>query len=370
MSELIKYLESFSTPEEAVNSITEELGVKVKHYPEEDLYVFNYSQIDSPKAHPVVMDCRGAILEFDNGWKYVCRPFKRFFNYGEAPDTLTDFSFNRSEVFEKVDGSLIKIYRWRGEWRIATRGTAFAETENNLGLIFYEMVLDAFGLSLNEFHALAEWNLTREMTHLFELVHKDNRIVTPYENNEMVYLGSVDNDTGEFSFGQCLFGNSREAASFFLDSFDSCVEASKSLSGLEEGYVVRDMKSGQAVKIKSPLYVAAHHLRGELGLTPKKIAKLVVTNETEEYLRYFPEDHEKIYHYAFAWQHVRSEAVAFFYRANLDTETQKEFAMAVKDHRLSGAMFTARKAEKGLLHAIDNMRESAKIDILLGAIDD
>ncbi len=36
-------------------------------------------------------------------------------------------------------------------------------------------------------------------------------------------------------------------------------------------------------KIKSPSYVAIHHLRGE-GLCPKKIAELILINETDEYL--------------------------------------------------------------------------------------
>ena len=47
---------------EGVVSLESEFGIQVKEYPEEGLYVFNYSQIESPKMHPIVMECRGLIL--------------------------------------------------------------------------------------------------------------------------------------------------------------------------------------------------------------------------------------------------------------------------------------------------------------------
>jgi hypothetical protein len=44
----------------------------------------NYDQIESAKAHPVVMECRGLILSYPHG-EVVARSFDRFFNYGEVP---------------------------------------------------------------------------------------------------------------------------------------------------------------------------------------------------------------------------------------------------------------------------------------------
>ncbi len=62
-----------------------EFAIKSKLY-EEGLIVLNYDQIYSaPKAHPIVVECRGLILDTD--FNVVSRSLDRFFNYGEQPDT-------------------------------------------------------------------------------------------------------------------------------------------------------------------------------------------------------------------------------------------------------------------------------------------
>ena len=271
MSALINYLNKFSSPDLAMAAITKELGIKVKEY-DDGLVVFNYSQIDSPKTDEVVRECRGAILRYEDGeWYFYCRPFKRFYNYGEAPETMEGFDWSKAEGYEKADGSLIKIYmNPSNEWNIATRGTAYAESENYTGQVFRDMVLDAFGLTEEEFQREANKNLYMGETHLYEFTSPDNRVVTPYEKPEMVYLGSVDNDLGDFGFTAGLVGNCREVKRFYLGSPEDFIAAASELDGLQEGFVVRDLVSGQAVKIKAPLYVAAHHMRGDYGLTPKK----------------------------------------------------------------------------------------------------
>lgn len=367
MSELIKFLSSFDTPDDALSAIQEELGIKVKVY-DSGLTVFNYSQIDSPKMNPVVRECRGVILRCDrknNEWYFVCRTFNRFFNYGEAPETLTDFDLTRCVMMEKADGSLIKVYRDKGRWFIGTRGTAYAESENYTGELFCDLVLDSFGFSESEFISYTEDYLPRGMTHMYEFTSPDNRVVTPYTKSEMVYLGSVDNDTGAISsVEQCVFGVCREAEEFDISSMEDCVEASKELKDLQEGYVVRDLQSGQMVKVKSPLYVAAHHLRGDVGLTPKKIAKLVVTNETAEYLKYFPEDTTKVQLVDDQWQVIQG-FINNVWLCDKDIESQKEFALAVKDLPYQGVLFRARKESSDPIKVLHSMPESYKMKLLI-----
>ena len=62
--------------------IGEELGISAYEHPTLPLVGFKYSQIDSPKTHPVVRASRGTVLE-KGTWKLVAHPFTRFFNYGE-----------------------------------------------------------------------------------------------------------------------------------------------------------------------------------------------------------------------------------------------------------------------------------------------
>lgn len=72
---------------EPLKCLEVELGIKCKRHPRyPNLILFVYDQIDSPKVHPIVRSARGHILDEDNNWEHVCRPFDRFLNWGEAVD--------------------------------------------------------------------------------------------------------------------------------------------------------------------------------------------------------------------------------------------------------------------------------------------
>lgn len=81
--EVQKYLRSGKTLEQ----LTSELGIKVTHHSSDPLVILNYCQIDSPKFHPITLECRGLVLE-KQSWNIVARSFKRFFNFGEENPSL------------------------------------------------------------------------------------------------------------------------------------------------------------------------------------------------------------------------------------------------------------------------------------------
>ncbi len=366
----IPYLANYLN-ENGIQAI-EELGIRVKYYPYEGIYVFNYSQIDSPKTHPVVRDSRGTIMKFygpHTGWKYIARTFERFFNYGEAPEVLDNFIFSRSSVMEKADGSMIKMWFCpdRERWFIGTRGTAYAEAENQEGKSFFDMVVDCFG-NIFDFEDWASFNLDKNETHIFEFISPYNRIVTPYSKSELVYLGSVNNEYGSLTLHEDISDTSpykciRHAKTYDTSSIEACVDASKSLPDLEEGYVVRDLVSGQMVKIKSPTYVAAHHARGDYGLTPKTCRELVVTNEIDEYLKYFPDDEQKLEPYINAWE-VLECGIAIDYSDFSDIVDQKDFASKVKHLIYSGVLFKARSHKKDPVLVLHDQPKKYKMQLL------
>lgn len=91
--------------ENGPDALIKTFGVYYKQHPKyPNLYQFTYDQIeaDAHKAHPVVRQSRGIILDKDNDWKVVARPFDRFFNVGEACAAPVDWKTSR--VQEKVDG--------------------------------------------------------------------------------------------------------------------------------------------------------------------------------------------------------------------------------------------------------------------------
>ena len=231
--------------------LKEELGIKYKLYEVEgkELIVLNYCQIDSPKTHPIVIECRGTILEkTEDGIQVVCKPFDRFFNYGEALNVTEDFQLSRAEVLEKVDGSLIKVYYWNGSWRIATRGTAFAESENYTGKVFLDMVLETLGFSsLEELSDRLDGHLFHGYTYLFEFISPENRIVTPYKSSELVFLGAVCNELyieypyteNEFGWINSLIGNVSDSirAPKVFTTYDEKHKLMEQVKGLDEGFV-------------------------------------------------------------------------------------------------------------------------------------
>lgn len=356
------------------NALTEQLGISVKFV--DDLVLLNYNQIDSPKTHPIVIECRSLILN-----KYtlqvVSRSFDRFFNLGEAQNVMPVIDWSKAEVFEKVDGSLIKIYNHAGKWQIATRGTAYAESDcMGHGITFRELVFKALGVDDEaEFQELMKRaHLDVNMTYIFELTSVENRVVRHYTGYNLHFLASRYNDW-KYSYtsrderdwlmsGDCILsGKIKFAKRFNFTSETAAVESAANLKDLDEGYIV--YQDGVPIcKIKSPAYVAVHHIRGE-GLNPKRISQLVLSGESDEYLSYFPDDEVVIEPYVQAYGVMLTD-MRDAYRATKHIEDQKEFALAVAKHKFKGVLFTARSQGIDWFNAFEAQRDSFKIDLLKG----
>ena len=352
--------------------LAEEFSIKSTIYPDDGLVILNYSQIESPKSHPIVIECRSLILN-SHTYGVVSRKYDRFFNYGECPEYYADFDISSSYTFTKEDGSLIGVYynNFTSTWEISTRSLAKAEGDHISGGTFREKVLNAFGYE-NEQHFQDYMNEKGawENTYIFEYCGPSNRIVTRYENEEMVLTGIRSNVNGawfppeimerfasEFRFAGL---NVRAVKSYPLNSYDDVLEAIKNLPTLAEGYVCFDPVSGKRVKIKNPSYVAIHGLRENGALSMKKVYTLVLMNEQEEYLAYFPEDREAfapainqisefIRHLEMSWMFVD------------DVTDQKQFALLVKNLRGSGCFFEAKKKGTTPMHVFNEMDMNKKL---------
>lgn len=359
--EVIKFLQEHQAN---FGKLTEVYGIKVKDYLEHGLVVLNYDQIDSPKMEPVVQECRGLILTYD--LKVVCRPFDRFFNYGEAGTDAYDFT--GYTFHQKLDGSLIKVYYWQGMWRIATRGTAFAESAvGDHGITFEELALKAFGCtSLTEFDDKLRNTLqfNASMTYLFELTAPENRIVTPYAEAFATLLAVRESITGKYfptkyvrSFG--MFKHNKTEEGYTIQEI---VKKADSLKNLEEGFVGYDKDGVPRVKVKSAAYVAVHCFKSE-GLNVKRCCELVLTGEEEEYLTYFPEDHPIIAPYSEALNNLLEQTESA-YKTHRSIEDQKAFALAVKDYVFKGVLFTARKYNISTTEAFHKGTIQSKVELL------
>jgi T4 RnlA family RNA ligase len=350
--------------EGGLKALTEQFAICVKKV--DDLLVLNYNQIDSPKTHPIVMECRSLILEAET-LKVVSRSFDRFFNLGEALNVMPDIDWNKAVAYEKVDGSLIKIYEHNGRWNISTKGTAYGESDcMGYGITFAELVYQALGIDDDEtFQDLChQADLWHGNTYIFELTSVENRVVKRYEGYKLHYLACRVNATGEYDENEkrhALQLGAYEIKEYCFDTPEECIRTARELKDLDEGYVV--YQDGVPIaKIKSPAYVAVHHIRGE-GLNPKRVMQLVLTNEQEEYLQYFPEDRNVIQPYIDAKCKLDLHLVEA-YNAIKWIDNQKEYALAAKKYPFQSALFSARAKNLCITVSFNDQRDTYKMDVL------
>jgi len=354
------YLRTFG-----LEKLQTELGIKVKVYEDEGLMVLNYSQIDSPKSHPVVVECRGLILDLD--FNVISRSMDRFFNLGEVPESQVCIDMQKAVCFQKVDGSLIRIYNHKGIWHIATRGMAFAEaTVNGFNVTFRELVLKALEMTNEEFQISCNDIFDKDVTYICEITSVENRCVKAYNGYTLWYLTTRNNQTFKYvdAKGRCeLFGMSLPEK-YTFDSIESCKEVVNNLKNLDEGYVL--YQDGVPIcKIKSPAYCAVHLLRGE-GLNPKRVCELVLTGEQEEYLVYFPEDRAFVQEYVDKYNSIMQE-LELNYAAYRTIQDQKEFALSIRSVQGNSLLFVARKMNISVKEAFKLMPDAAKLKMLMGS---
>jgi hypothetical protein len=377
----IDILNKFANPSEAVEHLKTTYGInsKVEEYSAGKLYLLDYDQINSPKTDPIVIECRSLILGWTDyeGFFPISRKFDRFFNYGEAIEYYTDFNINNAVVMEKADGSICGVYYnpFTDRWDISTRGMPFASGEHVLGGTFRDKILDAFGVTEENFQQIMEWGFSREWTFIFEYCSPENRIVTKYESPIMVFLGATRTDgvqcDPQYQYGYLVSTfnmkmNVRSAKKydFEKDFLNLCNEAN-SLPNMEEGFVLYDHQSGKRVKIKSSAYLVAHRLRGNDPVpTRKNMLELVLSGETSEFLIYFPEWTELV-------DGLQKEVDDFMvsmdytYSAYRHLESQKDFALSIKGLYGSGFLFNARKLGITPKEAFDRAELTTKIKIFL-----
>jgi len=352
--EVIKYLKTNS-----LDDLASEFGIKYKGY-QNGLVVLNYDQINSPKFHPIVRECRGLIIDLYT-MSPVSRTFDRFFNLNENPND--DFDPNLLvRVEEKADGSLMSVYWHDDRWNVASRGSAYAEGETPAGITFEGVFLDTIGVYLDEFMK----NMSKNRSYTFELCSIYNKVVKLYET-PVVYLLNVFD-----------FTTNKELNSFIVDNIakflnvkrpivynikmGDVVKSFEEFPATEEGYVLIDA-NGNRVKAKNPAYVNLHHLKGNGAITPKRIADVVFNGETDEVLEYFPEYREFFEPYQKAYDMLKSDIVDKHHLLNQLNLDQKQFALSIGHLFYKGILFSMRKGLT-LDEAFGKMSKSSRAGLL------
>ena len=347
MLEVQKYLRGGKTPEQ----LQEELGIKSYRHPDLPLVGFKYNQIDSPRSDPIVRECRGIVLH-DPTWNVIAKPFDRFFNVGEFEDEFKKFDWSNFTVTDKVDGSLAIVYHYE-HWHMNTSGSFGLGILGPYDGTWRELFQEACGVNpLGEtiFHKLEQRRM-HDYTLMFELCSPYNKVVARHPNPTVYLLGATKKVGNQWvdlqeeavdQIAKCL-GVDRPNR-HVLHHHDAIHDFLISMSDSDptyEGVILRDRDSRW--KWKTSTYVALHHLKDNGNiLSPKRLVPLVLAGEVGETVAYLPEVTSALERVQEILDTAFHEMMALW-NDNENLESQKDFAMAVKHHKLASLLFKCRK---------------------------
>ena len=327
-----------------LDDLTAELGIKVSRHDTLPLVILNYNQIESPKTHPIVRECRALVLHADSK-DVVAKSFNRFFNWGEVQDEQGSFDFSDFIVQSKEDGSLVVLYFFDGEWHANTRGSFAVDNMEFQSFTWRDAFCKALGITgLSELKG----KLDEGVSYICEFCSPWNKIVRRYDQPQMYLLtafrGVVEllpEEVDELAGG--LFIRPQRYNFCSIEEIQSFLQEQAANDATFEGVVIRD-RHGNRWKIKSATYLGLHKLRGEGDniWNPKHLLPFILGGEEDELLTYFPEVRSFFFE-------LKAQVLTH-YAGLLETwgdhrhvVDQKEFALLVKDKPFASVLFSVRK---------------------------
>jgi hypothetical protein len=252
------------------------------------LYNLKYG-IFANKTDPITCACRGAVVQKDeDGFKLVAYAFDRFFNLGEFG--AADIDWETATVYEKYDGSLIKLF-WSGtQWVVSTSGSVGGAGDvEGYDITFEELFWDTW-----RYMRYRIFDLEPHLCYIFELCTPQNRIVVNYKEPMLRLLAVRDREDNFRELDLDVFRSKLWVAESFQPSHSSSsgtfnngvhVEIEANTRGANhEGFIVCDA-NGNRIKVKSTLYVQLHLM---INNGSPNFSELYLNGDLGEFLLYFP----------------------------------------------------------------------------------
>lgn len=215
------------------------------------MYLYTYTdKVIVPRDHPVLIKCRGLVLDI-NG-KVLNYPFDRFFNPHEKE--CGDIDWKTAQVQEKLDDSLICVFKYKGIWQVTTRGSFYPNPNAEV---------DFEQLFRSHFDAFDQ--LQSGFCYMFGLVTEHNRIVTWYDEEFVALLGIRSLTTLQerpytlVSIMAQIF-NVKSPRVYPAKNLEECRKLFADLKDDEEGFVAVDLNSNR-IKLKQDSYLALSKIK-------------------------------------------------------------------------------------------------------------
>lgn len=212
------------------------------------LYEYTPQAMGEREWDDTLASCRGLVV--DDDWRIVASPFRKFFNLGERPETkLENLPAEVPMASEKLDGSLIIIFNdpHQKRWRAVTRGAWESEQAQ-----WAQKRIDANRL-------LGDGIGRITTTYCCELIAPWNRVVIPYNREELVLLAAFEPGGYELKVADVdaeWIGADRAIRYEQMSIEDAKARES---AKLDEGWVFR-YSNGLRVKLKYAEYVRLHRI--------------------------------------------------------------------------------------------------------------
>jgi len=225
--------------------------MRQKH-PVHPLWIYNYTQKTQYERfwNETTLMCRGLIL--DDQFNIVVIPFKKFFNLSEhKQDGMQPIPNLPFEVTEKMDGSFLQIFKYKGETICASRGSFTSEQ----AIAAYEIISEKKDI------------YEKGKSYRFELIAPWNRVVVDYGTiNDIVLLSVVDIKTNiEVPYSKLIeyekYGYSVVKK---YDGLTDLYKIKELIKDDHEGFVIK-FSNGFMVKIKGDEYVRLHRIITEVS---------------------------------------------------------------------------------------------------------
>jgi len=294
-------------------------------------YIYNYNNsVLVPRDDQIIKMCRGIVL--NSKGVIVNLPFTRFFNYHEKECDEVDLEV--SEVFEKLDGSLISVW-WTGEeWEVTTRGAFYPHEDSH-------NFKETFKRLFKEFN-----KLNNKYNYMFELISKDNRIVTKYDSERVVLIGAREintlNELNQKKLDKVAENISVDRPKRFnAISIDECRQLFGNMNDDEEGLVVVD-KDFNRFKLKQESYLKMAKI---ISLKNQDVLDYMLGRvELDTDFTDMPELIEKVEEVKKIYNDVKKYAMEIYNNIKY-INNQKEFASHALNYNISGILFGLKKGK-------------------------
>jgi hypothetical protein len=312
--------------------------------------------------------------------KVVCLPYYKFFNYADVNgDTI---NWNTAKVRNKVDGQLVKLFKYEGQNYWCTNGSPNVETPldytDDKIHNYKELLFEAIRKDLKQ-PTVAEWSddngnfylknvdwvnkIPDGWTLMFELTSPYNRIIVEYKEIKLWFHGARDENGIEYDPEEIAerFDIPYEIPmQYDFKNFDQAFEAIKNWKGLEnEGLVVCDADFHR-VKVKCDDYLKIKFIRDVS--TPKGIFWIVISEAYDDLT-----SHPEIQELAEKQKDELLEVMNKFRKLHKDItearskfEDQKSYALWVKKEHPDLSRFYFSAAKKSEQDFIDDLMDSLK----------